>query len=285
LMDMLAKPFPEIMRELVLSPLGMAHSTFDQPLTPDWEAIAATAHPINGTPLGGKYLIYPELAAAGLWTTPTDLAKLGVELMRVLHDQPPAIWSKETISEMLRPQTPQSEGANGLQLGLSFASRGIDEEAYFFHGGTNIGFVAEMRFYKSTGQGAIVMVNSNEGSSLREEVMRSVGQEYAWAGVLPPQKTIVSLPETNQYLGIYSTKTGLTFKVIEDNGNFFLQCEQQPPLQLFPTSELEFFAKAVNTSVSFEKDNAGDITAMNLNQTGVMSLGLVDKQIRAERQA
>ena len=284
LVDTLQKSFPEIMRELVFEPLGMTHSTYQQPLTSELDMMTATAHPINGTPLGGKYMIYPELAAAGLWTTPTDLAKLGIELMGVLHDRSPTIWNKETITEMLRPQTEQSEGPNGLLLGLGFAGRGEGESSYFFHGGTNIGFVAEMRFYKSTGQGAVVMLNSNEGERLRDEVMRAIGQEYNWTNGFPLEKTITALSRTSGYLGWYSTKAGLTFQIRSQDGNLFLHYEQQPPLQLFPMSELEFFAQAANTNISFEKDETGSVTAMSLSQAGVMTLGLMDKQIRAEKQ-
>lgn len=201
LVDVLAKPFPDIMRELVFEPLGMTHSTYDQPLRPDWTAISATAHPINGTPLGGKYLIYPELAAAGLWTTAMDLAKLGVELMNVLRGRNPIVWRKETIEEMLRPQTEQSEGANGLFVGLGFAGRGTGEGSYFTHGGTNIGFVAEIRFYSSMGKGAVVMLNSNEGAPLRDELMRAIGQTYDWPDVLLPEKTISPLSQADRYIG------------------------------------------------------------------------------------
>ncbi|MBE9100937.1 serine hydrolase [Vacuolonema iberomarrocanum] len=284
LVDLLQKPFPDIMRELVFEPLGMTHSTYQQPLPPQIDAIAATAHPINGTPLGGKYMIYPELAAAGLWTTPTDLAKLGIELMGVLQGRSPAICSKETITEMLRPQTKQSEGGNGLFVGLGFAGRGEKEGAYFGHGGTNIGFVAEMRFYKSTGQGAIVMLNSNEGAPLRDEVMRAIGQAYNWADALPPERSTIPLTQTENYSGWYATEAGLTFQITNQDGTLFLHYEQQPPLQLFPTSELEFFAQAVNVNITFEQSETGSITVMHLNQAGVMTLGLVDKQIRAKRQ-
>jgi CubicO group peptidase (beta-lactamase class C family) len=283
LVDVLQKPFPDIMRELVFEPLGMNNSTYQQPLTPELDKIAATAHPINGTSLGGKYMIYPELAAAGLWTTPTDLAKMGIELMGALHDRHPAVWNKETIQEMLRPQTAQSEGSSGLLLGLGFAGKGTDEGAYFFHGGTNIGFVAEMRFYRATGKGAVVMLNSNEGDLLRNELMRSIGQEYDWADVFPVEKLIVPLFLANDYSGLYSNTTGVRFVVTSQNGNIFLQCDRQAPLQILPTSELEFFAKEANTTISFEKDDIGNITAMSLNQLDVMSLGLVDKQIKAEK--
>lgn len=284
LVDVLGKPFPEIMRELVLEPLGMINSTYQQPLTPDKAVKAATAHPLNGTPLGGKYFIYPEMAAAGLWTTPTDLAKLGVELMRVLHGQS-LLWSQKTIEEMLRPQTEQSGGVDSLFVGLGFAGNGIDNDFYFFHGGTNIGFEALMRFYPRIGKGAVVMLNSNEGDPLREEVMRAIAQEYGWSDVLPPEKTVVTLSPLARYSGSYSTEAGLHFQVMIQDGSLFLQSGQQQPLQFFPTSELEFFAKAANTSIFFERDDLGNVTAMILSQADVMSLRpQADKQIRAQKQ-
>ncbi|MCC5626003.1 serine hydrolase, partial [Nostoc sp. CHAB 5715] len=179
LVDLLKQPFPEIMRELALDPLGMTNSTYQQPLPNDWAARAATAHPFSGVPLEGKHHVYPEMAAAGLWTTASDLAKVGVELLRVLHGKPPAVWSQETIKEMLRPQeTEQTQGANGLFLGLGFVASGIDDGFYFFHGGWDEGFVALIRVYARIGKGAVVMLNSNEGHPMLEEVMRAIALEY-----------------------------------------------------------------------------------------------------------
>ncbi|NMG19193.1 serine hydrolase domain-containing protein [Brasilonema bromeliae] len=294
LVDLLKQPFPEIMRELVLNPLGMTNSTYQQPLPNDWSARAATAHPFSGIPLEGKHHVYPEMAAAGLWTTATDLAKVGVEILRVLRGLPATVWSKETIEEMLRPQQPeQTQGANesfvglgnGLFVGLGFfAGGGIGDGFYFFHSGTNEGFVALMRVYAHIGKGAVVMLNSNE-IELMPEVMRSLALEYDWPDVFPQEKPIITLSQTDSYSGLYLTKSGLQFKVMSQDGSLFLQCEQQLPLQFFPTSELEFFAKAANTSISFEKDDTGNITAMTLSQAGVMSLRQqADQQIRAQRQ-
>lgn len=294
LVDVLGKPFPEIMRELVLDPLGMTNSTYQQPLPNDWSTRAATAHLSAGIPLEGKYHVYPEMAAAGLWTTASDLAKVGVELLQVLRDSPPAIWSKETIEEILRPQEPeQTQGENGLFVGLGnglfvglgfFAGGGIGDGFYFFHSGRNEGFVALMRVYARIGKGAVVMLNSGEIEPM-QEVMRAIALEYDWPDVFPKEKTIITLSQADLYSGLYLTKSGLQFKVMSRDGNLFLQCGEQPPLQFFPTSELEFFAKALNTSISFEKDDTGNIVAMMLSQAGVMNLRpQADKQIRAERQ-
>lgn len=73
LVDVLGKPLPEIMHELVLDPLGMTNSTYQQPLSNNWLTKTATAHSFSGVPLAGKHHVYPEMAAAGLWTTPSDL--------------------------------------------------------------------------------------------------------------------------------------------------------------------------------------------------------------------
>ncbi|MEH2179716.1 serine hydrolase domain-containing protein [Nostoc sp.] len=294
LVDLLKQPFPEIMRELVLEPLGMTNSTYQQPLPNDWLARAATAHPFSGVPLESKHHVYPEMVAAGLWTTASDLAKLGVDLLQVLRGFSPTMWSQETVEEMLRPQQiEQTQGSNsefvglgnGLFIGLGFfAGGGIGDGFYFFHSGKNEGFVGLMRVYAHIGKGAVVMLNSNE-VELMSEVMRSLALEYDWPDVFEKEKPIITLSQAESYSGLYLTKSGLQFKVVSQNENLFIECDQQPPLQFFPTSELEFFAKAVNTSISFEKDDTGKITAMTLSQAGVMSLRpQPDKQIRAERQ-
>ncbi|WP_348257005.1 serine hydrolase domain-containing protein [Leptolyngbya sp. PL-A3] len=164
LVDVLDKPFPKIMRELVLDPLGMTNSTYQQPLPNDWLTRTATAHSFSGIPLEGKHHIHPEMAAAGLWTTPSDLAKVGVELMEVLRGLTATVWSKETVEEMLRPRQPeQTQEAdesfiglrNGLFAGLGFfAGDGVGDGFYFFHSGMNQGFVSLMRVYPYMGKGA-----------------------------------------------------------------------------------------------------------------------------------
>jgi CubicO group peptidase (beta-lactamase class C family) len=82
IVDVLGQPFPKIMRDLVLDPLDMKHSTYEQPLPESWARSAATAHPSKNRPVDGKWHVYPEMAAAGLWTTPSDLARAGAELQR-----------------------------------------------------------------------------------------------------------------------------------------------------------------------------------------------------------
>ncbi|WP_442870119.1 serine hydrolase domain-containing protein [Bradyrhizobium sp. CCBAU 45394] len=82
--DVTGTPFPELMRKLVLEPVGLTDSSFEQPLPPPFAKRAARGHPLNGTEIEGGYHVYPEMAAAGPWTTAADLTALGVEMMRSL---------------------------------------------------------------------------------------------------------------------------------------------------------------------------------------------------------
>ncbi len=111
LTETLRKPFPEIAREAVLAPIGMTDSTYEQPLPPDWLKRAATGHRAGGFPVEGKLHVYPEMAAAGLWTTPTDLAKFGIEVQLSLQGKSNKVLSKAMTERMV---TPFIEGAPGL---------------------------------------------------------------------------------------------------------------------------------------------------------------------------
>jgi CubicO group peptidase (beta-lactamase class C family) len=274
--DTLGTTFPEIMRTLVFEPLGLANSTYQQPLPSDWTARAATAHPWKDIPLNGRHHVYPEMAAAGLWTTPTDLATIGVELLRAIHGKSDSFLSSATIGQMLQPQLKHQKVGEGEYVGLGFFCVGKDDSFIFGHGGWDEGFVALMRIYKNIGKGAVVMLNSNEGFPLLEEIMRAIGQEYGWPEIFPAEKVVVDLPMADSYAGRYTTETGVEFTITNLDRAIALQFAQQPALPLLPTSELDFFAKALNTSVAFKKNTAGHITGLTVRQG--------DNTIEAKRQ-
>ncbi|MEI6518889.1 MAG: serine hydrolase [bacterium] len=276
LVDLLGKPFTEIMRELVLTPLGMHDSTYEQPLPAHRAQHAATAHLWKGVPLPGKWYCYPEMAAAGLWTTASDLAKVGVELMGVLQEKKaPRLLSRHTVKAMLTPQLPdQQEGQH--YFGLGFECDGKDEGFYFSHSGWTEGYITQLRFYPNLGKGAVIMINSNEGYPLHDEIIRSIAKEYQWPDVFPESKTPYALTQLDGYLGTYLTPTGLSMVVTLNDTHLMLQLAKQPPIRIVPTSELEFTIPILNASVVFEKDNNGQIISLTLTQPG--------KQIKARKQ-
>ena len=103
LIDQLKKPFPQIMQEAVFSPLGLKHSTFEQPLPPALAATAATGTLASGASVEGHWHVYPELAAAGLWTTPSDLAAIAIEVSKAKAGTSQRVLSQRMARQMLTP--------------------------------------------------------------------------------------------------------------------------------------------------------------------------------------
>ncbi|HKG98317.1 MAG TPA: serine hydrolase domain-containing protein, partial [Pyrinomonadaceae bacterium] len=170
MMDVTGKPFPQFMKETVLDKIGMKHSTYEQPLSKDWQQQAATGHRPKGEAVKGKWHTYPEMAAAGLWTTPSDLARFAIEIQKSRAGKSNKVLSKEMTSEMLTAVM----GEYGLGIGVGREGRA----ATFSHGGSNEGFRCMMFAYTETGQGAVVMTNSDNGSALAGEILRSIAAEY-----------------------------------------------------------------------------------------------------------
>jgi CubicO group peptidase (beta-lactamase class C family) len=105
LADVAGKPFPQIMRETVLEPFGMSASTYEQPLPESRWADAATGYRSNGNPVEEKWHVYPEMAAAGLWTTPSDLARYAIQLQQAYAGRSSSVLSTQTARQMLTPDT------------------------------------------------------------------------------------------------------------------------------------------------------------------------------------
>jgi len=267
--DLLGRPFSQLMRELILDPIGMADSTYEQPLPPILAGRAATAHPWKGRPLPGRWHVYPEMAAAGLWTTPSDLARAGIEVQKALKGES-AVLAREGAAEMLTPQIQDD-------MGIGFFLEGKGETLRFGHGGWDEGFVAKALFYRERGQGAVVMVNSNEGAGILDEVLRAVAKEYAWPAFFEEEKKPAAVAATilDGYAGDYTGKFGLRVRVAREGDAVSLKVGEQPAITLRPESDVRFFSADLDTAVSFQKNEGGDVTALTLDQGG--------RQISAER--
>ena len=184
IMDIEKKPYPEIARESVLAPLKMNNSTYSQPLPDDWRKKAATGYRGNGSEVAGKIHIYPEMAAAGLWTTPTDLAKFGIEMQLSIAGRSNKVLKKETAELMT------TSFMDNVGLGFFIEKHG--KALYFGHGGADEGFRAELVVSRDKGYGIAVMVNSDNGQILRE-VIRGVAREYGWEEFLPAPYEVVAV--------------------------------------------------------------------------------------------
>ena len=173
LSDVRRRPFVDVLQEGVLAPIGMTRSSYAQPISPEHNQNAARAHDNNGESRGPKWHVYPEHAAAGLWTTPTDLARLILEVQRSARGESNRVRSQSMIQEMLNPV-----GVGPFAVGFTVSK--IGEGWYFSHGGSNWGFRALMLAHKVKGYGLVVMTNADQGSTVINEISRRIQYTYNW---------------------------------------------------------------------------------------------------------
>ena len=179
LTDAMKRPFPDIMLEWVLAPLGMSHSAYEQPLSAARDKAAARAHDRTGAARDVKWHVYPELAAAGLWTTAPDLARFGIEMQKSLQGRSNRVLSRATMLEMATPV-----GVGPFGLGIQIAKQG--EGWYLSHGGSNWGFQCLLIVHRLKGYGLAVMTNSDSGGRLLAEVQQRVAAAYQWDSLDKP---------------------------------------------------------------------------------------------------
>jgi CubicO group peptidase (beta-lactamase class C family) len=173
LTDVMKRPFPELLREWVLKPIGMNHSTYEQPLSADRDKMAARGHDRNGSARDVKWHVYPELAAAGLWTTSADLARFGVELQKSLQGRSNRVLARATAIEMATPV-----GVGPFAIGMQINKAG--EGWYLQHGGSNWGFQCFLIVHKLKGYGFAAMSNSDAGGRLIAELQQRIASAYKW---------------------------------------------------------------------------------------------------------
>jgi len=177
LMDVTGQSFPALMQAFVLDKVGMKQSTFFQPLPAEWHRAAARGTFQNGSKVGNGWYVYPEMAAAGLWTTASDLARFAIALQQASRGKNERMLKRATAQMMLTEQH-KDEEKDGWGLGLILHGQG--RALRFSHSGGTVGFRCLLVAYPATGQGAVIMTNSLNGGGVYRELMRAIAAEDAW---------------------------------------------------------------------------------------------------------
>jgi len=178
--DVTGKPFPTLMLEKLLGPLGMTSSTYEQPLPPDLRARAVTEHDHSGQPFAGDRLHFPILAAAGLWTTPSDMAGFVLEMMDSYRGKSQQILSRAMASEMFSNQIEVTQNPLADAEGFGIQLCGEGKSLCIVQTGGTWGSTSILWAYPETGQGAIIMTNSATGNLIRFEILFSIAGEFGW---------------------------------------------------------------------------------------------------------
>jgi CubicO group peptidase (beta-lactamase class C family) len=179
LMDVYREPFHDIVRRVVLNPIGMSDTNFSLPLTPEDDGRAARGHNQDGEAMAAKYLLHPELYAAGMWSTASDLAKFAVDVQKAVAGFGGSVLTPSQAREMLSPV-----GIGDYAIGFSIRRDG--NGWYFAHSGSNQGFAAYLIAHKVRGYGVVALTNGLYGMRFINELIRRVSKIYEWDSITQP---------------------------------------------------------------------------------------------------
>ena len=248
MIDVKGKPYPELMDDLVLEPLEMSSSTYEQPLNADKLSLAATGYLPDGSMTKGKRHTYPEMAAAGLWTTSEDLARFAIDVQQTYRGTSEKVMSKEMVHQMLTPFV-----EDFLGLGLFLNKRG--DAIYFGHGGWDEGFSSELIAHKTKGYGVVVLTNSNHPDFI-SELIRSVALSFNWESFVPVYESLnLNNENITAISGRYKIHNDDLLEVYGDDGELYVKHYGLEPDQLIRISDSTYISREKNEPIQFKIDS------------------------------
>lgn len=262
LIDATGETFPTLMKRLVLDPVGMDLSTFEQPLPKHRWNETASGHDARGEAMKGNWPIHPEMAAAGLWTTPTELAHWALALADAYTGHSDRLLSKAMATQMLTEQK--------APFGLGLVLGGKDQTLSFGHSGANLGFRAEFVLFPAQGKGAVIMTNGDLGSYLIDELFQSIAAEFQWFSHRQAEREAIVLTsdQLDGLVGVYNVPgpfgPAILYEVSRKGDRLFAELKGfSPKLEIFAASTDTLFASSGYT-IAFVRDSSGRAAKVKL---------------------
>jgi CubicO group peptidase (beta-lactamase class C family) len=262
--DVAGQPFPEYMRQAVLEPIGMTRSSYEQPLPPELAAQTATGHYQDQRPVDGRWHVYPEMAAAGLWTTPSDLARFAIEIQQAYAGKSSKVLSRDMTRRFLTLE----QGGYGLGVAVS----GSGSSLMFSHGGRDEGFDASLTASAETGQGLAVMINANDNSGMVGRIIRFVATRYNWPALastyVPPVASSDAIPlaRLQSFAGRYEFTNNNMLTLAVANGRLVTLTSGLPDEEFVPIGGDQFASMDRDTRIAFTRDAAGVVTGLTFTR-------------------
>ncbi len=253
ILDVKGGTIPQHMHDLVLAPLGMSRSTFEQPLPASMAHNAASGYVPDGSMTVGKWHIYPEISPDGLWTTATDLAHFVIDMQKTLATDSGKVLTRATAKQMAEPFV-EPHGGVGFSL---IDKRG---ERYFEHGGWNEGFCGEIIGHAGSGKGVVILINANQPAFMYE-VVRSVMRAYDWPGTVPSYKQVpMDAAAMKALAGRYKGGSDNMVNIVVRNGKLYREPLREPATELVHIGNGEFVSRMDDRRRRFVPDASGAMT-------------------------
>jgi CubicO group peptidase (beta-lactamase class C family) len=265
ILDATGRPFPEFMQATVLGPFGMTRSTFEQPLPHDRAGATATGYYDDRRAVAGRWHVYPEMAAAGLWTTPGDLARFAIGIQRTLSGKVHAVLSPEMARRMI------TEVRDGD--GLGFFLEGSGSALFFGHNGRDEGFDALLTASAETGQGIAIMINANDDSRLMNRIAEFVARKYKWpnatAEYRPAAPPVAAAPGLLRAVeGRYEFRNNQILTLVADDRGVATLVGGYPDEPFVPAGGDRFVSTERDAGFVAQRDSAGEVIGLTWSANG-----------------
>ena len=268
LMDVSKQSFSALTQQILFDKLGMKNSTFEQPLPAKFIKQSSWAYS-DASWFKGMPYVYPQQAAAGLYTTPTDLAKFFIDVQKSYIGNG-KILSQATTTEMLSAQHKVSDGAYNEQIGIGpFLIQRADNTdpngVYFEFTGVNAGFLAYGIASITNGNGVMIMLNSGDDvNGLGKEIRRAVAKVYNWTNFLPTDLNPINLPDTtlDKYVGRYRMGIDEVLYLRKEKNYLVENINEGRDIYCFPVAKDTIVFTDYNIKAGFKLNDKGEVMSL-----------------------
>lgn len=269
-MELHGQPFDRAVRERIFAPLEIRDATFAQPLGNDLAGRAASGHRAGPVVLPGRWRNLPQLGAGGLWCTPAAYAQFLIGLSEAYQGKSDTLLPRDLAAEMMRRQGPGPFGLGPRVFGEGEALR-------IEHGGSQQGYQCESVCYPATGDGAVVMTNSDLGSPLAFEILNAVASVYGWPSFLRSPRNIrpAAVSDLDRYVGTYRITSGMEAEFIgirRDGDMLFALMDQVPDTPVFVGEDGQLFSPLTPYDVKVEFGPGGQVGSVAVHEEDLVIL-------------
>lgn len=254
--DKTGRKIGELAREEIFTPLGLKNTFFGLPVSEE----IASGHLREGPEVEGSFYKYPEQAARGLWSTPSDYLKFVIDLMDSARTGKKGILAAELARQMLSPQA--------RQVGYGFRLEGEHEKFKIYMKGKTYGYRSAVLIYPALGQGVVVMTNSENGGVLIDEILRGLSAIYDWPDFKPEEKTLFRLDPSiyQQYCGRYQVNDNYFLDISYEDYYLIVHPTGQSPTKFYVETQTIFFSFDPFIRIKFNLDEKNQVTGLILWQ-------------------
>jgi hypothetical protein len=204
------------------------------------------------------------MAAAGLWTTPTDLARFAMEVQQSLAGKSNKVISQAMTRQQLTAQM------NDFGLGLGLSGSGVART--FGHNGRDEGFDALMLAFAETGQALVVMINANDNSGMMNRIVQAVARKYKWPerSSSEPAATKAAPPTIplETVTGRYELSNNNMLTLVVHEGRVFSDANGLPDEEFLFMGDDRFGSSQRNVSFRIARSSAGEVVGLTWSNNG-----------------